>query len=110
MKTYREGKKINLNKHTNAVILFRYGTNQLQGNILSLSTKEECVFVNDQLTHTLNYSFYVAQTHCQSANVINTGEGRVFIFLFYKCILISLGSDQAIFIHTEQNLTAIHGI
>lgn len=82
MKTYRKGEK-KLNKHTNIVTLFQYGILQLQGNILSLSTQEECVFVNDQLTHTLNYSFYVAQTHQgQSTNVINTGgEGVYFYFL-----------------------------
>lgn len=58
---HAEGKKkINLNKHTD-VILIQYGANQLQGNILS--TQEEYVFVNDQLIHTLHYSFYVAQTH-----------------------------------------------
>lgn len=56
----QRGKKNNLNKHTD-VILIQYGANHLQGNILS--TQEECVFVNDQLIHTLNYSFYVAQTH-----------------------------------------------
>lgn len=65
--------------------------------------------MNDQLTHLPTYSFYVAQTHWQSAHAMNTREGKVFILdgsFHFKYKLI-LGWAQASFIHTEQSLTQI---
>lgn len=44
------------------MLLFYFSMGQINYKKHSLSA-QEYVLVNDQLTHTLNYSFYVAQTH-----------------------------------------------